>query len=207
MRQKGHRIQNFKGQKSVNKNKENNRNCVDDNDKTTVTLITVWLRRPPPPPPPPPPSPLHIVFSVFVSDAPGTQVAAAGNEKMTKAATRVSHYRLNTQLAVLAVRLSAFIWQLPLWQVSVRKQRKATYKWRAKATAATWTVAAWVKQSRENMSLCIVYCVLYVYSVPRVSAYCCLHCATVLHTVQRRRGLFIPPNAVFLLSPSRMSFN
>lgn len=34
-------IQNFKGQKSVNKNKENNRNCVDDNDKTTVTLITV----------------------------------------------------------------------------------------------------------------------------------------------------------------------
>lgn len=41
MRQKGHRIQNFKGQKSVNKNKENNRNCVDDNDKTTVTLITV----------------------------------------------------------------------------------------------------------------------------------------------------------------------
>lgn len=54
------------------------------------------------------------IFSVFVSDAPGTQVAAAGNEKMTKAATRVSHYRLNTQLAVLAVRLSAFIWQLPL---------------------------------------------------------------------------------------------
>ena len=37
----GHRIQIFKGQKSMNKHRENKGNCVDDNDKTTVTLITV----------------------------------------------------------------------------------------------------------------------------------------------------------------------